>query len=38
MYALHLKYSGCLGVKESTETPQGLNILSLRTNFAIYDS
>ena len=38
IYALHLKYNGCLEVKESTETPQELNILSFKTNSVIYDS
>lgn len=38
IYALHLKRNGCLEVKESTETLQGLNILSLNTNSVIYDS
>lgn len=38
IYALHLKHNGCLEVKESTETPQRLNILSLKTNSVIYDS
>ena len=38
IYALQLKYNGCLEVKESTETPQAPNMLSFKANSVIYDS
>lgn len=38
IYALQLKYNGCLEVKEATETPQALNMLSFKANSVIYDS